>query len=201
MKLKKRVFLFILLLLARDTQAQIEDPPPPVQINHELEAGYRDSVRTHENTDLHYRPHCCQNRYGKYGWVGKHHQVFIPFEYDFFQSFAKLSDFNIARKGKFYGALDAQGRVILPFKYTGVTPLDQQELVICANGAYKKTVLNFQGQVIMPEDSLYQIWLFNDTSLAVQDFKQKNTRICDIRGKVIKIWNYRQYVLFYRPAG
>lgn len=170
------------------TFAQTFEAPPP-QIDRELEAGYRDSVYQHQNTDLHYRPHCCRNRYGKYGWVGKHHQVLIPFVYDQFPTL--LTDFNLARKGKLHGAVDAQGRELLPFNYSGLTPLYKQERVICANGAYRKSVLDFKGRVIIPEDSLRTLWLFNDTTLALQFFKTNETKLYNLQGKYIKTWNYK----------
>ncbi len=193
-KTSTSTLLFLLHLTG--LQAQIFEAPPP-QIDHEREENYRDSVYLHQNTDLHYRPHRCMNHYGKYGWVDKYHKVIIPFEYDLFP--VQLSDFNLVRKGRKYGALDAKGRLILPFQYSGITPLFKQELVVCFNGPYKKSVLDFNGRIIIPEDTLRTLQLFNDSTLAIQDFKTNETRLYNLQGRQVKTWNYKY--IYELPSG
>ena len=184
-----RILHFLLALFAcLPVFAQVD--VPVVQINRELEAAYRDSVARHEDFGaiLHYQPHRCQNRYGRFGWVDKYHKVVIPFEYQEFPE--HLSSFNPAKKGGNYGAIDAQGKEIVPFKYSSLSPYYKQRLVICRDRSYKITVFDFEGRVLIPEEKLYNIWLFNDSTLAMQDFSKKDVRTYDLQGRHIKTWAY-----------
>lgn len=51
----------------------------------------------------------------------------------------------------------------------------------------------------MPEEKLYNIWLLNDSTLAVQDFNRKDVRTCDLQGKPVKTWPYSHISPF--PSG
>lgn len=95
----------------------------------------------------HYQPHRCKNRYGYYGWVGKYHQVVIPFEYQEFPEY--LSGFNPAKKGGKYGAVNTRGKAVIPFKYTSLDPYYGQQLAVCRDASYKISVFDFEGRVIL----------------------------------------------------
>jgi hypothetical protein len=198
-----RYCVSLLALLACLSAAAQTDPPEPVfgapQINHEAEAGYRDSVARHEDFGAiwHYKPHRCKNRYGRYGWVDKYHKVVIPFDYQEFPE--HLSGFNPAKKGGGFGAVDAKGKVVIPFKYSSLSPYYEQRLVVCRDASYKITVFDFEGRVLIPEEKLYNIWLFNDSTLAVQDFSKKDVKIYNLQGKHIKTWPYSHILQF--PSG
>lgn len=184
-----RILQFLLALFScLPLFAQVD--APMVQINRELESAYRDSVARHEDFGaiLHYQPHRCRNRYGRFGWVDKYHKVVIPFDYQEFPEY--LSDFNPAKKEGKHGAVDAKGKTIVPFKYASLSPYYAQRLVICRDGSYQITVFDFEGRVVIPEEKLYNIWLFNDSTLAVQDFSKKDVRTYDLRGRPIKTWAY-----------
>lgn len=189
--------LLITLFTCLSASAQIDDPV--IEIDHMAEAGYRDSVARHEDWGaiFHYQPHRCKNRYGYYGWVDKYHKVVIPFEYQEFPEY--LSGFNPAKKGGHYGAVDARGKVIIPFKYTSLDPYYPQRLVVCRDASFKISVFDFEGRVIIPEEKLYNIWLLNDSTLAVQDFNRKEVRTCDLQGKPVKTWPYSHISPF--PSG
>ena len=184
-----RILHFLLALLTSlPIFAQVD--APTVQVDRELEAAISDSIRRHEDFGaiLHYQPHRCRNRYGRFGWVDKYHKGVIPFEYQEFPE--HLSSFNPAKKGGNYGAVDAKGKVIVPFKYSSLSPYYKQRLVICRDRSYKVTVFDFEGRVVIPEEKLYNIWLFNDSTLAVQDFSKKDVRTYDLQGRHIKTWAY-----------
>lgn len=185
-----RYCFFLLALLAYFSVAAQVNPPPVPQINHEAESGYRDSVARHEDFGAiwHYKPHRCQNRYGRYGWVDKYHKVTIPFDYQEFPEV--LSDFNPAKKGGKFGAVDAKGKVILPFKYSSLSPYYEQRLVICRDASFKISVFDLEGHVIIPAEKLYNIWLFNDSTLAVQDFGKKDVKTYNLQGEHLKTWAY-----------
>lgn len=185
-----RYLLPLLLFPLHFLSAQTDDPPPP-QIDRVAEAGYRDSVARHQdaNAILHYMPHLCQNRYGRYGWVDKYHKVIVPFEYEILRT--PLTEFTYAKKSNgLYGALDARGREIIPFRHTGITPLFKQKLVVCTNGPYKQSLLDFQGRVIIPEDTL-NIYVFDDTSLVVRKPNAQETPVYNLRGEYLKTWPYK----------
>lgn len=193
-----RILHFLLAFLASlPIFAQVD--APMVQIDRELEAAYRDSVTRHEDFGAirHYQPHRCQNRYGRFGWVDKYHKVVIPFDYQEFPE--HLSSFNPAKKGGNYGAIDAKGKEIVPFKYSSLSPYYKQRLVICRDRSYKVTVFDVEGRVVIPEEKLYNIWLFNDSTLAVQDFSKKDVRTYDLRGQPIKTWAYSH--IYYFSSG
>lgn len=44
--------------------------------------------------------------------------------------------------------------------------------------------------MVIPEEKFYNIWLFNDSTLAVQDFSKKDVRTYDLQGRHIKTWVY-----------
>lgn len=194
-----RYLRFLLILLSSlPLSAQTDDPPPP-QIDREAAAGFRDSVARHEGFGaiLHYTPHLCQNRYGRYGWVDKYHKVIVPFEYELLR--APLTEFTYAQKSnRLYGALDARGREIIPFRYTGITPLFKQKLVVCTNGPYKQSLLDFQGRVIIPEDTL-DIHVFDDTSMVVRKRNAQETPVYNLRGEYLKTWPYKY--IYHLPSG
>jgi len=198
-----RYFLSLLTLLTCfSAAAQIEDDEKIIgapQIDREAEAGYRDSVARHEDFGAiwHYKPHRCQNRYGRYGWVDKYHKVVIPFDYQEFPE--HLSAFNPAKKGGYHGAVDAMGKVIIPFKYSSLSPYYEQRIVVCREGPEKGSAFDFEGRVIIPEGKYYNIWLFNDSTLAVQDFSRKDVRAYDLQGKPVKTWPYSHILQF--PSG
>jgi hypothetical protein len=188
-------FLLFALFACLSAHAQVNDPV--IEIDHVAEAGYRDSVARHGDFGAiwHYKPHRCQNRYGRYGWVDKYHQVVIPFEYQEFPE--HLSGFNPAKKDGKYGAVDARGKVIIPFKYSSLSPYYEQRIVVCREGPEKVSAFNFEGRVILPEEKLYNIWLFNDSALAVQDFNKKVVRTYDLQGKLVKTWPYSHISPFF----
>jgi hypothetical protein len=185
----------IALFTCLSAPAQIDDPV--IEIDHEAEAAYRDSVARHEGSSLHYQPHRCKNRRERYGWVDKYHKVLIPFEYQEFPDY--LSNFNPAKKGGKYGAIDARGKVIIPFKYSSLSPYYKQRIVVCREGPEKVSAFDFEGRVILPEEKLYNIWLLNDSTLAVQDFSRKDVRTYDLQGQPVKIWPYSHISQF--PSG
>lgn len=184
----KYLFCLFVFLTSLTTYGQVFEAPAP-KMDQKWEEGYLDSVQMHENSLLHYRPHQCQNRYGKYGWVDKHHKVVVPFVYDEFPR--QLTDFNPVRKGKQWGAVDATGKVVIPFQYTIFIPLLKQKLVICSNGYFKKVVYDYKGKVVLPEKNYFDVRAFNDHSLAVVlDHKVPKTMIYNLQGELIRIWDY-----------
>jgi hypothetical protein len=193
-----RYLLFLFLLPLHSLSAQTDDPPPP-QIEREAASGYRDSVARHEGFGaiLHYMPHLCQNRYRRYGWVDKYHKVIVPFEYELLR--APLTEFTYAQKSnRLYGALDARGHEIIPFRYTGITPWFKQKLVTCTNGPYRQSLRDFQGRIIIPEDTL-NIYAFDDTSLVARKPNAQETPVYNLRGEYIKTWPYKY--IYHLPSG
>lgn len=190
-------FLLIALFACLSASAQVDDPV--IEIDHQAAAFYRDSVARHQDWGAiyHYQPHRCQNRYGYYGWVDKYHKVVIPFEYQELPD--PVSNFNPAKKGGKYGAIDARGKVIIPFKYSSLSPYYKQRIVVCREGPEKGSAFDFEGRVIIPEGKYYNIWLFNDSTLAVQDFNRKDLRTYDLKGKAVKTWPYSHILQF--PSG
>lgn len=193
-----RILLSLIALFAcLSASAQIDDPV--IEIDHVAEAGYRDSVARHEDFGAiwHYMPHRCKNRREYYGWVDKYHKVVIPFVYQELPE--HLSGFNPAKKGGKYGAIDARGKVIIPFTYSSLSPYYEQRIVVCREGPEKVSAFDFEGRVILPEEKLYNIWLFNDSTLAVQDFNKKDVRTYDLQGRPVKTWPYSHILQF--PSG
>jgi hypothetical protein len=188
---------FAALFASLSVFAQVEDPV--ITIDSKAEAGYRDSVARHEDFGAiwHYQPHRCQNRYGRYGWVDKYHKVVIPFEYQELPDY--LSAFNPAKKNGKYGAIDANGKVVIPFKYSALSPYYKQRIVVCREGPEKGSAFDFEGRTIIPEGKYYNIWLFNDSTLAVQDFSKKDLKTYDLKGKPVKTWPYSHMLPF--PSG
>lgn len=171
----------------------------PPQNEREVLAGFRDSVARHEGFGaiFHYQPHRCQDRHGRYGYVDKYHKVIIPFAYQELRE--PISAFNPAKKNGKHGAIDAGGKVLIPFKYSALSPYYQQRIVVCREGSEKGSAFDFEGRVIIPEGKYYNIWLFNDSTLAVQDFSRKNVRTYDLKGNALQTWPYSYLLPF--PSG
>lgn len=188
MTIYKYLLCLLTCLTGFTAYGQVFEAPPP-KIDKRWEEAYLDSLRLHENSLLHYRAHQCRNRYGKYGWVDKHHKVVVPFEYDEFPR--QLTDFNPAKKGKQWGAVDARGKIVIPIQYLIFNQLLKQKLVICGTGYYKKVVFDYKGKVVLPEQNYFDVRPFNDHSLAVVlDHKVPKTKIYNLQGELIKTWDY-----------
>jgi hypothetical protein len=134
---------------------------------------------------------------GRFGWVDKYHKIVIPFDYQELPD--PISHFNPAKMEGKYGAIDAKGKVIIPFKYSSLSPYYPQRIVVCREGPEKVSVFDFEGRVILPEEKRYNIWLFNDSILAVQDFNKKEIKTYDLQGRPLKSWPYSHILQF--PSG
>lgn len=183
-----RIWLLFLVcqngLFGQSEVIKIEEAHPQINVN------FQDSILRHQDFGeiLHYKPHRCKNRYGRYGWVDKYHKVILPFEYEEFPE--NLTHINQAKKNGKYGAVNEKGKTIIPFKYSSFYHYKKQKLIICGTQDYNKTVFDEKGKIIIPAQKLHGIWFYSDTTLALQDFDKKDIKTYNLQGKFLKKWPY-----------
>ncbi len=92
------------------------DPGKVYSAKDSLQLFIADSLKFHKWNAMHHdkTPHCCQNRFYKFGFVNSDKEVIVPFQYDLLQ--LAYDSFLLAKKDNSTGIIDNRGNIAIPFK-------------------------------------------------------------------------------------